>query len=539
MVVTVEPGIYFSSYALDKFYLPHPVHSKYINVSVLNKYLPVGGVRIEDDVLITSKGHEVLTTAPKGDDMLKVIQSQDPDGDSAATTSLPKSASMQSEDEPPVLRAPGISRQSTLQFAKACSDPPRTTTPPKQNTERMSTPRIDLGRQTGSSTSTLKAELQDYRLQFMLQELHLQNKISNLQREKEETKCEIERMRNSRTPNDTVQCPRCNSGFSIYDSRFIKPHRDPLQAQEPPPRSSALNEKQKQLMLLNQQHKNRLLIARAQEAERLLWTANQERKAHPPAAGSNTMADYQRKLMDLEQQNIKRMQMARAQEEVRLSSTVEQERKGRPPLPASARKVETHTGSGQSQMTPSEEQHKKDTFLNRTSNSSETPKGPEKSQKSHVLQYYEVSRMLLEAQHKQRLFLDAQNKHHAKMAKSTSPPETLKGPEQPKQAQRLGESNLGTPKSENRTPPTCLPETGTVLPGQGEQNKDQPVAMGKEHNSVDLEPFDGPCLRSIFGQVVDLQHSNVQSPPLPSTPEGRDSPGRTVDLDGGISAPRK
>lgn len=76
MVVTVEPGIYFSAYALEMFYLPSPVHSKYINKKVLARYMPVGGVRIEDDILITSKGYENLTTAPKGDAMLEIIRSR-------------------------------------------------------------------------------------------------------------------------------------------------------------------------------------------------------------------------------------------------------------------------------------------------------------------------------------------------------------------------------------------------------------------------------------------------------------------------------
>ena len=60
-------------------YLPSPIHSKYINKEALLRYLPVGGVRIEDDILITSSGYENLTTAPKGEDMLRIIKGQDND----------------------------------------------------------------------------------------------------------------------------------------------------------------------------------------------------------------------------------------------------------------------------------------------------------------------------------------------------------------------------------------------------------------------------------------------------------------------------
>ncbi|KAJ4337262.1 hypothetical protein N0V87_004762 [Didymella glomerata] len=74
MVVTVEPGIYFSMYALQHFYLPSPVHSRFINQKVLQRYMPVGGVRIEDDILITSRGFENLTKAPKGDAMFDIIR---------------------------------------------------------------------------------------------------------------------------------------------------------------------------------------------------------------------------------------------------------------------------------------------------------------------------------------------------------------------------------------------------------------------------------------------------------------------------------
>ena len=74
MVVTIEPGIYFNKFVLDTFYLNDPVHSKVIDKEVLKRYMPVGGVRIEDDILITKDGCENLTTAPKGEEMLKIIR---------------------------------------------------------------------------------------------------------------------------------------------------------------------------------------------------------------------------------------------------------------------------------------------------------------------------------------------------------------------------------------------------------------------------------------------------------------------------------
>ncbi|KAF2849087.1 hypothetical protein T440DRAFT_469521 [Plenodomus tracheiphilus IPT5] len=107
MVVTVEPGIYFSVYALQQFYLPLPEHAKFINLEVLERYIPVGGVRIEDDILITPKGYENLTTAPKGEAMFDIIRGK-PTKNSKTEETFCRPRRRSTENTKPLLRAPGL-----------------------------------------------------------------------------------------------------------------------------------------------------------------------------------------------------------------------------------------------------------------------------------------------------------------------------------------------------------------------------------------------------------------------------------------------
>ncbi|KAK5105555.1 hypothetical protein LTS08_001832 [Lithohypha guttulata] len=62
-VITVEPGVYFCKFIIEPI-LDKEV-GKHINKEVLEKFWDVGGVRIEDDVLITDEGFENLTDTPK------------------------------------------------------------------------------------------------------------------------------------------------------------------------------------------------------------------------------------------------------------------------------------------------------------------------------------------------------------------------------------------------------------------------------------------------------------------------------------------
>jgi hypothetical protein len=137
-VVTVEPGIYFSAYALETFYRHDPVHSKYINFDVVKRYLPVGGVRIEDDILVTSKGYENLTSAPKGEAMIKIIRDQDVEGPLVSNSAAhgPTRKSRSKEHNQPLLHAPDFSQHTSAPVLKPAM---RAATAPIERKGRAST----------------------------------------------------------------------------------------------------------------------------------------------------------------------------------------------------------------------------------------------------------------------------------------------------------------------------------------------------------------------------------------------------------------
>lgn len=64
MVLTVEPGLYFNDEMLD-IWIQYPGYEQYFDLDTLDIYRIVGGVRIEDTIVITDDGYENLTKVPK------------------------------------------------------------------------------------------------------------------------------------------------------------------------------------------------------------------------------------------------------------------------------------------------------------------------------------------------------------------------------------------------------------------------------------------------------------------------------------------
>ena len=67
-VVTVEPGVYFNGFLIDRWRADNKF-PEFIDYQALEAFVDLGGVRIEDDVLVTEDGGRVL-----GDPIPKTIE---------------------------------------------------------------------------------------------------------------------------------------------------------------------------------------------------------------------------------------------------------------------------------------------------------------------------------------------------------------------------------------------------------------------------------------------------------------------------------
>ena len=59
LVLTVEPGIYFMPELIAQWKAQHK-HADFINYNKAEKTIGFGGIRVEDDVLVTKNGFRVL-----------------------------------------------------------------------------------------------------------------------------------------------------------------------------------------------------------------------------------------------------------------------------------------------------------------------------------------------------------------------------------------------------------------------------------------------------------------------------------------------
>ena len=62
-VFTIEPGIYFIPALIDKWKEENKF-AEFINYDLVEKYRDFGGIRIEDNILVTDDGYRVLGSKP-------------------------------------------------------------------------------------------------------------------------------------------------------------------------------------------------------------------------------------------------------------------------------------------------------------------------------------------------------------------------------------------------------------------------------------------------------------------------------------------
>lgn len=78
-VITIEPGIYFNRVTFDKIKSDPEMREKFsmMNYELIDLYIEkIGGIRIEDDLLITESGNRMLSNCPKEIDEIEALMAK-------------------------------------------------------------------------------------------------------------------------------------------------------------------------------------------------------------------------------------------------------------------------------------------------------------------------------------------------------------------------------------------------------------------------------------------------------------------------------
>ncbi|MGM0587434.1 MAG: aminopeptidase P family protein [Bacteroidota bacterium] len=75
MVLTIEPGVYFIPALLEPAF-DNEVQAEFLNESALRDLFDFGGVRIEDNLIVTENSHENMTNVPKEIEEIEAIMAE-------------------------------------------------------------------------------------------------------------------------------------------------------------------------------------------------------------------------------------------------------------------------------------------------------------------------------------------------------------------------------------------------------------------------------------------------------------------------------